>query len=268
MSKTHCHDHGPIPRPGLEGLPGERELLSALCGSLEKIDAPVERLALGGRFVALRAGDRLGLASTLGAAPTADDQAELAKIEGMALGRAARLLLHDSPFLASLGLAALNAGFAAPPAASPLPAADLLKDLGRDRRVVVAGDFPFIPELREVAGSLAVLELRPGQGFAPSDDWARILGECELAAITGTSLLTRALAGMLAHAPQATTVLLGPSTPWAPVLFARGVDVLAGSVVIDPDAVMESVAQDLPFYEIKKRGVKLMVWVREGLEFN
>ena len=263
--RPHCGQGQAVARPPLMDLPEERNLLTRLLESLPRPDETVERVALGGRFVAVSAGGRVGLASTLGAKPHPEEARRLAGLEGMRLAEAAGLLLEDSPLAASVGLAALNAGQAPPAGARELSAGDLLARLCRNRRVVVVGDFPFASQLRGIAAALTVLDLRPGCGDGPVHGQDEILGECRVAAISSTSLLTRSLSGLLAAAPNALKVLVGPSTPWSPRLFDLGADVLAGSVVADPGRVMKAVAKDLPFYEIKRAGVRLAVWARPGL---
>lgn len=254
-----------IPRPSLQDRPQESALLHQLLRDMPDPDAKVEGLALGSRFLAVRTGRGMGLASTLGARATKQDSASLAGLKDGSLGEYAALLLSESPFLASVGLAALNAGYPPPTGAPALPAGDLFNSLCQGQKVAVVGDFPFVRDLRSIAASLTVLDLRPGRGDEPVPDLAAALKDCQVAAISATTLLTRALRQMLDAAPKALKVLVGPSTPWAPLLLEAGVDALAGSAVTDLDAVFEAVAQDLPFREIKKRGVRLSIWSRPGV---
>lgn len=265
--KSVCQHPREVARPSLRDMPGaEKALLEKLLEHLSDAEAEVEQVAAGGRFSAVRAGGRVGLASMLGATPAPGDQDLPRAIRGWSLRRAAGLLLDDSPFKASLGLAALNAGFAPPPEIAALSAGDLLQELAKGKRVVVAGDFPFAQDLKQAASSLTIIDLRPGHGIEPGPEAEAALADCQVAAISSTALLTRSLAGLMEAAKQALIILVGPSTPWAPVLFEMGVDMLAGSMITDPDAVLEAVARDLPFYEIKRRGVRLAVWVRPGLD--
>ena len=223
QGKACSHHSQPTPRPSLQDLPRERELLEALLDGLSHPADPVERLALGGRFLALSAGGRVGLASTLGARPAPGDRERAAALTGAPLSQAAALLLEDSPWLASLGLAALNAACTPPRGARFLGAGNLLEDLGRGRRVVVIGEFPFTAGLAEVASELHLLELRPEAATLPAGEWSQALAQCQVAAITATTLLTpgpglglgeRSLGGEGGHRP--------PPPPWSPVLFDWG----------------------------------------------
>ncbi|MCB2228620.1 MAG: DUF364 domain-containing protein [Desulfarculaceae bacterium] len=259
-----CCGGPPTPRPALAGLPREQRLLAALLAEQGPVPLTVERLALGRRFLAVQADGVVGLSSTLGAAPAPGEAEKARGLAGAPLGEVAGLVMNDSPWLASLGLAALNAARPAPPEARPAGADELLCELAPGKRVVVVGDFPFTAALGEIAAELDLLELRPGAETPPTEEWEAVLGRSQVAAITSTTLLTRALAWALEAAPQAVRVLVGPSTPWSPVLFSHGADVLAGSRVDDPEAVMEAVAQDLGFRAIKKRGVASLVWAKPG----
>ena len=55
---------------------------------------------------------------------------------------------------------------------------------------------------------------------------------------------------------------------WGQALVGLRADVLAGSIITKPAAVLEAVARDLPFYQIKKQGVRLATWVRPGLDLG
>lgn len=263
MHLHDCQGMPPIPRPALKDHPAERDLLRSLISGMGHPDDPVEHLAVGQRFVAVAAGGRLGLASTLGAGAVDGHQEALSKAGRSSLAEVAELLLQDDPLLASLGLAALNAGMEVPAAASELGAEELL--LGRcvGKRVVVVGDFPFVAKLAQEAAEVQVLELRPGAAGLTREAWEAALGACEVAAITGTALLTRAMARLVEATAGAYQVIIGPSTPWAGLLLELGVDVLAGPRVTDVGNVMQAVAQGLPFHQVKRYGVTSLSWLRE-----
>jgi len=61
--------------------------------------------------------------------------------------------------------------------------------------------------------------------------------------------------------PQATVMVLGPSTPLSPVLFDYGVNIISGARVIDEAAVLRTVGQGASFRQVE--GVKLLTFVKE-----
>jgi uncharacterized protein len=144
----------------------------------------------------------------------------------------------------TLGLAALNSLVPAPPDAEGIDGAGLLLERGRDRRVVTVGHFPFTEPLRRVAAHLEVLELDPRPGDRPAADAAEVLATADVVGVTATTIVNGTFDELRPLFPAgAFVVMLGPSTPLSPVLFDHGVDVLAGTVVVDPDALFLSIAQ-------------------------
>lgn len=261
-----CQTIQAAPRFSLESRPEEASLLKRLLAVMPAGDSLVERVAWGSRFVAVRASGGVGLASTLGARPDDADHDAMAGLVGQTLADVASLLPSPSPILASLGLAALNAACPAPAGARAESVGELMLRLSPGRRVVVVGDFPFATGLGQVAARLDVLDLRQGHGRLSAGSAAAALGSCQVAAISSTALLTRTLCEILSATPrEAIKVLVGPSTPWALTLLDLGVDIVGGSIVTNPGAVLEAVAGDLPFFQIKRRGVKLAVWQRPDL---
>jgi uncharacterized protein (DUF4213/DUF364 family) len=71
-----------------------------------------------------------------------------------------------------------------------------------------------------------------------------LLPQADVVAVTSTTIINRTLPGILGRVrPDAFVLLLGPSTPLAPRLFGLGVDLLCGTVVVDPEAVLRAVEQ-------------------------
>ena len=108
------------------------------------------------------------------------------------------------------------------------------------------------------ASRLHLLELKDVPGKTDRREWDRALAGCSVAAITSTALLTRSMAYFLKQAQGAYKVLVGPSTPLSPVFFEEGVDTLAGSVVLDPEAVLAGVEADGTFRDLKKLGIRFV----------
>ncbi len=248
-------------RPG-QIAPGEEALVARLIQSLEFPAAEIEEVVVGRRFVGVRSRDRVGLASTLGARPNSNEERLVKDMKGWPLKRAAGLLRQGRGFILSLGLAALNGGFSPPTSPAAVNVSHLLSSLGRGKEVLVVGDFPFTSQVERAARRLYLLELKDVPGRLAEAEWAAALSRCQVAAITATTILTRSLARFIGLSPQATRILVGPSTPWAEVLFELGVDVLAGSVITRPQEVLEAVARDLSFREIKRAGARPVLWAR------
>lgn len=244
--------------------PGQEAILAALLAeALARPDANLDTVRAGSHLVAVRAGDRLGLASRSdahgGPAPA------LPGLPPTLHGLARLLMLEPAPFplARSLALAAVNALLPPPAAAAPAKGQDLLLALGRGRRAAVVGHFPFVERLAGEFARLDVLELSPRPGDLPAARAAEVLPRADLAAITATTLLNGTLAGLLALArPGAAVILLGPSTPFAACLFGFGATVLAGCAARDPEAVLDGVAAGLPFKALP--GTASLAWSRPG----
>jgi uncharacterized protein (DUF4213/DUF364 family) len=161
---------------------------------------------------------------------------------------------------ASIGLAAINA---------LLPrledqyadrnAGEVIAEEGRGRRVALVGSFPFVPRLREQVGQLDVLEQRPGKDRLPAGAASEVIPRADVVAITGTSLLNHTFEELLALCrPDASILVLGPSTPLSPLLFGRGIRFLSGAIVEKIDPVLRAVSEAANFRQVRRRGVRLV----------
>ena len=108
------------------------------------------------------------------------------------------------------------------------------------------GRFPFADQLRETCDQLWIFERglnRRREDFG-EDAMEQLLPQAEVVAVTATTLLNRTLPAVLACVrPDAFVMLLGPGTPLTPALFQFGFDVLCGTVVDEPEAVVRAVEQ-------------------------
>ena len=159
---------------------------------------------------------------------------------GSALADLAGLIESDNIFERVLGYAAINAHHNR----YDLDGADangLDMIEARGERTVVIGRFP---ELDEKLPGAAVIEREPGPGDYPPEAAADLVPAAEFLAITASTLSNGSLGGLLALAPAtAFTVLVGPSAPLSPALFALGVNALSGLVPVDLDGTAQRVSE-------------------------
>lgn len=173
---------------------------------------------------------------------------------------------------ASIGVAALNAYYAQKALLDPwgavydepieLPDGTIRQmdafELYRSRieqpdrkKVTVIGHFPNVHRIQEYA-HLTVLERNCSQPLdTPDPACEYVLPVTDFAFITGVTIINKTVVRLLDLSKQAATVLVGPSVVMSPSLFDWGVEMLAGSVVSDPEkvrfAVMNGAGQ--PFGE-------------------
>jgi uncharacterized protein (DUF4213/DUF364 family) len=176
----------------------------------------------------------------------------------------AGLLRSRSPMEAGLGMAAMNALLEVDEAAvTDRNASQEIIQRGEGKRVVIVGHFPFIGKVRRAVGHLDVLELDPGPDELPSAAAAEVIPQADVVAITGTSLVNKTFDGLIQHCrPDAFVLLLGPTSPLSPVLFDYGVDLIAGTQVVDPPQALAVAGQGAIFRQM--RGVRLVTMAREG----
>jgi uncharacterized protein (DUF4213/DUF364 family) len=235
-----------------------------LIEAMNRPSAVIEEVAIGSRFIGIRAVDDgtscSGLASTLGAAPRDEEHRLAETLVGEPLIKAAERLKSSSPFSISIGAAALNAGIIPPENQPDIEASRIMAEKGKAGETVLVGDFPFTEQLRREVETLHLFELRDVPGRAAPSEWNAILGRCNVLGLTGTTLITRAMAAYLNGAPQAYTIIIGPTTPLSPVLFEHGADVLAGCEVVSPGPVFDGIREGMSFRQIKKLGVRFVAW--------
>lgn len=109
---------------------------------------------------------------------------------------------------------------------------ELMKYEVRGKRVAVVGHFRGLDELAATC-ALTILERFPQKGDLPDAACEYVLHEQDYVFITGTTLINKTLPRLLQLSRGATVAVVGPSTPMTPVLFDHGVQILAGTTVLD-----------------------------------
>ena len=228
-------------------------------------DAPVREVRVSPFWTAVLSRG-CGLASTVGPGDHEHGAIYVEKAGSLAGGSTLELtgLAHsDSRLEAGIGLAAINSLLDVDEERCvELNAGELLCERGRGKKVGLVGHFPFVPALREAAGRLWVIELHPQPGDVGAEEAETILPQVDIAAITGSAFINQTVERLLSLCrPETLVVVLGPSTPLSPVLFDYGVDVIAGTRVVDADLTLRCLSEGATFRQI--RGVRLLTMERK-----
>jgi uncharacterized protein len=156
----------------------------------------------------------------------------------------------------AIGLATINALLPRYPEQwVELKAEDYLIQHGAGKNVAVIGHFPFIQHLQPYLNHLWVLELNPRDGDLPASMAPEIIPQADFVAITATTLINKTFDGLIALCrPDATVIMLGPSTPLSPVLYDFGVHLLSGTIVEDHQATLLGIGQGISLHQLKQAG--------------
>ncbi len=133
---------------------------------------------------------------------------------------------------------------------------EIILEKGQGKNVAIVGHFPWIPKLKGKTKNLWVLEQRLREGDLPAKQADRILPQCDVVGITGTSFINHTLEGLLTLCKEAYVLLIGPTSPISPILFDYGIDAICGSKIIDPDKLIRSISEGATFKEVT--GVRLL----------
>lgn len=224
----------------------------------------VRGYCLGTHWSYVEADCGMGVAWTC---PGGKPRAHTGDLRGLGLREVAELAKSWNFYEATLGVAALNAWYARPELLDELgaqydPADDASPEardhgrtnmrmdafdqyrprieaasaqLGRPARVTVVGHFPRVERIDEYA-ELTVLERNCRDGWdTPDPACEYVMPQTDYAFITGVTLINKTAPRLLDLTKGAHTVMVGPSVVMSPFLFKWGVEMMAGSVVADPE---------------------------------
>lgn len=165
------------------------------------------------------------------------------------------------PLRRAVGVATLNALSALAIARFGTPDGELLR--GADAlditgiqptdRVGMVGAFtPFIKSLKGRVSRLWIVDKHPEAlksderpFWQPPEKATDVLAQADVAIITGSALVEGGMDELLGAARQARRVVLaGPTaSPWPPPFFSRGVHILGGIQVLNPDKMMRVISE-------------------------
>ena len=170
----------------------------------------------------------------------------------------------DNFLEASIGMAAINSLIDVDEAkCTQENAFDILAEKGRGKNIAVVGHFPWVPKLQKIAKKLWVIEHRPREGDLPAEAAEDILPQADVVGITGSSFINHTLQKLLDFTKNSFIVVVGPTSPLSPVLFDYGVDVIGGTMVVEPERVIRYITEGAVFQQVE--GVKLLNMAREDL---
>ncbi len=169
---------------------------------------------------------------------------------GQPLGQLVALWQSDNPFEHTIAVAAANAHWNRYDiVAGAKNGLDLIENHGE--RTVVIGRFP---GLTQRYPGIAVVEREPRPGEYPESALPDLLPRAEFVAITSSTIVNGSLPGILNLCHDAFVLMIGPSTPLAPVLFDLGVDALSGFVARDVNALAKAVSEGAAVSALKPYG--------------
>lgn len=240
---THAR---PLSEAAPIGHPLYRQLVDAIPDG-----EPLSGCIAGLVWTLVEAGGNAGLALTL---PDGVFESQLpGRIDGAETRWLAERITSWNMFEASLALGAVNSWFNRRERVEELLGRALVGERGvslferLSRRfaggsVAVVGHFPHLEPLGERC-TLTILERHPMGGDLPDQACEYLLGQQDCVCITGSAVTNKTLPRLLELSRDAYVVLVGPSVPLSPVFFDYGVDLLAGTVVLDPEGARAAVQQ-------------------------
>ncbi|MDP2931767.1 MAG: DUF364 domain-containing protein [Chloroflexota bacterium] len=230
------------------------KILDDLIASLKE-DSPVREVYAGVMFTAVISRN-CGLATTF---RDGHPQQALVRGAGSLRGQSARELAQyaqsDSLLEASIGMAAINSLIDIDEAGCIKEnAVDTLLSEGKNRDIAIIGHFPWVDRLKPVARNLWVFDREPRDGDLPAEAAAEILPRADIVGITGTTLINHTAEKLLSLCRHSLVIMIGPTCPLSPVLFDYGVDIIAGTRVVDTEQAVRCLNEGAMFQQI--RGVE------------
>ena len=217
-------------------------------------EAPIERVQIGMTWTQVQADNSSGLAMTPG--NPGRSLPWPGTLRGRPLSELQDWFGRWHALECAIGLAAINAALLKTSALSDqaaildTPSADganlavlqhYLPQLA-DARVVVTGLYPGLEKIAHEA-DLVVTERLDLPGTLPDTAAHYLLPDADWVFLTGTSLINQSFESLCNLAHKATLVLMGPSVPWYAGFADYGVDILAGTVTADQDALACTIAE-------------------------
>ena len=241
------------------------KLLEEIIADLPVEPVPVRRILIGIHWTAV-CSRFCGMASTL----TSEnlpyvDLKDVGVYQNYSAQELAKFALNGNHLESTIGIAAINSLLDTSHLHTvELNAYNWLFENTPGKDVAIVGHFPFVDKVRSLANNLWVLEKNPRPGDIPAQEAAPYLAKAEIIAITGSAVVNGSMEDELSMCnPEATIMILGPSTPLSEVFFKHNVSILSGSQVVDEEKALLTIEQGGSFSQIL--GVKRITVFKKGL---
>ena len=148
---------------------------------------------------------------------------------------------------ASAGMAVINACFNTPSRLAALGCEEPYENYCTDgvdfcgKTVGIVGHMNMPGDTLRLAKDVYILERHPQPGDYPDSACEYLLPKCDIALITGSSLVNKTLPRLLELCRNAYTIVTGPTVPMCPELLGCGIDRLAGLVITAPEGIRDHV---------------------------
>lgn len=166
------------------------------------------------------------------------------RLVGASLRDVAQLVTSWDPVESALGTAAINSHLNTADLARRFPTSSIFTEahhLTAGKRTVMIGHFR-----GQLAcfghADLTILERRPQPGDLPDQAAEYLLPDAQIVFITGMTFTNKTLPRLLELSANALTILVGPSAPYAPEAYRGLVDIVAPTVVTDPDSAYDLIS--------------------------
>lgn len=119
------------------------------------------------------------------------------------------------------------------------------------KSIASIGRFPFIKKIADKNRNISIFELNPEEGEFCRNDY-HLLNNYQTVFITAMTLMNGTFDEVFSFCSESGhTILIGPTTPFHPVLLTSGIHTIAGAVIDDGATLWESLAKGASFKQAK-----------------
>jgi hypothetical protein len=130
----------------------------------------------------------------------------------------------------------------------------------KNKKVTVVGHFHGLEKYKSIC-DLTILERNPHDSDTPDPACELIIPESDIVVMTATTLINKTMPRLLELAKDAYVAIAGPTTPLWKGWFDMGVNLIAGVIVEDEDAVFQRV-QEGGSHTFFGNGAKMVTYER------